>query len=116
MKVTSGATRTVLLIGRYAIKVPRCSSWRTFLNGLLANMQERQFARTGWPELCPVLASLPGGWLLVMPRAAPMSDAEWCDFEPEAFCETESYTLPVEHKQDSFGLLDGRVVAVDYGT
>lgn len=111
-----GATRVVFLVGRYAVKLPRPTAWRTFLNGLLANMQEREFSRTGWPELCPVIWSVPGGWLLVMPRCQPMSDAEWCDFEPESFTENAEYHIPVEPKQDSFGLLAGRVVAVDYGT
>lgn len=111
-----GATRAVLLTGKLAWKVPRMSTWRTLLNGLLANMQEREFSRTGWPELCPVLFSLPGGWLVVMARCRPLDDAEWCYFEYELFTEHPDYTIPVEPKQDSFGWLDGRVVAVDYGT
>ena len=104
------------LWGGVALKVPRTTTWRTFLNGLLANMQEREFSRTGWPELCPVRFSIPGGWLVVMDRARPLDDAEWCDFEPELFTEHPDYTIPVEPKQDSFGVLAGRVVAVDYGT
>lgn len=111
-----GATRWVLLVCGLALKVPRTTTWRTFLNGLLANMQEREFSRTGWPELCPVRFSVPGGWLVVMDRARPLDDAEWCDFEPELFTEHPDYTIPVEPKQDSFGVLAGRVVAVDYGT
>ncbi len=110
-----GATRAVLLVGRVAIKAPRMSTWRTFLNGLLANMQEREFARTGWPELCPVVFSVPGGWLLVMRRAEPLSDAEWYTVHPE-WGDREEYAVPVEIKRDSFGVLDGRIVAIDYGT
>lgn len=110
-----GATRAVLLVGRVAIKAPRMSTWRTFLSGLLANMQEREFARTGWPELCPVVFSVPGGWLLVMRRAEPLSDAEWCTVHPE-WGDREEYAVPVEMKRDSFGVLDGRIVAIDYGT
>jgi uncharacterized protein YbdZ (MbtH family) len=79
-------------------------------------MQERDFSRTGWPELCPVRFSIPGGWFVVMDRARPLDDAEWCDFEPELFAEHSEYTIPVEPKRDSFGVLAGRVVAVDYGT
>ena len=110
-----GATRAVLLIGGVAIKVPRLKSWRTFLNGLLANMQEREFSRTLWPELCPVLFSLPGGWLVVMKRAVPLTDAEWSDINPE-WAERDDYFVPVEMKRNSFGLLGGRIVAIDYGT
>lgn len=112
-----GATRSVLLTERYAFKVPRLASWRLFLCGLLANMQEREFSRGGWPELCPVLLSLPGGWLVVMPRAAPLTDAQWD--QTEAWMHEDSdrdYVLPVELKRDSFGLLGSRIVAVDYGS
>jgi len=89
--------------------------WHKFLCGLLANMQERQFAETGWPQLCPVVFSVPGGWLVVMRRAEMLSDAEWCCFDPKAFCETDDYVIPAEFKRDSFGKLDGRIVAIDYG-
>ena len=35
--------------------------WDSLLRGLLSNMQERDFAAERWPELCPVLFSMPGG-------------------------------------------------------
>ena len=111
-----GSTRFVLLIGAIAVKIPRPTGWKLFLHGLLANLQEREFSRTFWPELCPVRFSLPGGWIVVMPRCIPMSDAEWREFEVEHFTERPDYSIPAEHKQDSFGWLNGRIVAVDYGT
>jgi hypothetical protein len=111
-----GITREVILTRRYAIKIPKLIyGWQKFLCGLLANMQEATFARAGWPELCPVVFSIPGGWLVVMRRAEPLSDAEWEAFDAPAFCETTGYLIPAEFKQDSFGMLDGRIVAVDYG-
>ena len=111
-----GVTREVILTRRYAIKIPKLIyGWHKFLCGLLANMQERQFAGAGWPQLCPVIFSLPGGWLVVMPRAEMLSDAEWCAFDAKAFCETGDYVIPAEFKQDSFGKVDGRIVAIDYG-
>lgn len=111
-----GITREVLLIGRYAIKIPKLIyGWHKFLCGLLANMQEAQFGRAGWPELCPVLFHIPGGWLIVMRRAAPLEDDEWMAFDAEAFCNREDRVIPAEPKRDSFGWLDGRIVAVDYG-
>lgn len=115
--VRYGVTREVILTRRYAIKVPRLSfGWRNFLHGLLGNMQEAAFSAAGWPELCPVEFSIPGGWLLVMRRAEPLSDADWERFDAMSFRETEDYIVPVEAKQDSFGWLDGRIVAVDYGS
>lgn len=114
--IRRGTTRTVLLLGRWAIKVPSHVSWRLFLIGLLANMQERQFAVTGWPELCPVVFGLPGGWFIVMRRAAPLTDEEWDVFDPQGFCDPGDRTIPAEAKRDSFGKLNGGIVAVDYGS
>jgi hypothetical protein len=113
MKIALGATRLVLLTRRWAIKFPRPTGWRLFLGGLLANMQEREFARTGWPELCPVRWSIPGGWLLVMPFAEPLDDLQWSALQQTRH---EDSRVPVEMKQDSFGVLRGAVVAVDYGS
>lgn len=111
-----GITREVLLTRRYAIKIPKLIyGWHKFLCGLLANMQERQFADANLPGLCPVVFSLPGGWILVMRRAEPLTDEEWRAFDARSFCERPDCTVPAEFKRDSFGVLDGRIVAVDYG-
>ncbi len=120
--ITSGATRTVLLTRRWAIKVPGAWAahprlwWKSLLTGLLANIQEATFSRTGWPELCPVRFALPGGFLIIMPRAAELSRSEWDGFDPQAFSNRPDYVVPVEGKLNSFGRLSGRVVAVDYGS
>lgn len=117
-RIAFGVTRKVLLIGDWAIKVPNFDEWRLFLLGLLANMQEAAFSRAGWPELCPVLFSLPGGWLIVMRRARVLTDVEWTDMDEKfkrGFMQNSEYTVPAELKSDSFGWLNGRLVAVDYG-
>jgi hypothetical protein len=104
----------------------------------------------GWPELCPVSFSIPGGFLVVMPRARRLHASEWKEFDYRAFvtrgdpywadnfdahagtwtqrdpgqplhaltlgnAEPSAGLIPAEYKPDSFGLLNGRVVAVDYG-
>lgn len=122
MKLCYGTTRTVILIGGYAIKIPVFTEWRLFLSGLLANIQEVTFSRAGWPELCPVIWSIPGGWLVVMQRAEPLTReqffalnyAEWIKGGKDL--PKGEWVIPVENKQDSFGYLDGRLVAVDYGS
>lgn len=110
-----GATRAVFLCGRWALKVPRCDEWRLFLSGLLANMSEALWGKVRHGALCPVLAALPGGFLLVMRRARPLTDEEWSDLDVEGLLLDRNYELPVEYKRSSFGVVDGRVVAVDYG-
>jgi len=113
-------------------------------------MQEREFSAERWPQLCPVIFSLPGGFLVVMPRARPLTDAEWAAFDYRAFvtrgdpyigenfdayagtwrqgdqgqplsplvhgnADVPEGLVPAEYKRDSFGVLEGRIVAVDYG-
>jgi hypothetical protein len=117
-RLAYGTTRTVFRVGRWAIKVPATVEWRLFLLGLLANMQETKFSACGWPELCPVLFAIPGGFCVVMRRARILTDEEWfklSDADLHNLINTADYTVPAELKPDSFGWLDGRLVAVDYG-
>jgi hypothetical protein len=116
-----GTHRTVYLIGSWAIKVPVFAEWRLFLHGLLANMQERNFGALGCPELCPVIFGMPGGWFIVMRRAEAVSFKRFVEIFPtradfDKWVDTPDYHVPVELKPDSFGILDGKIVAVDYGS
>lgn len=115
MQVARGTTRIVFLIHRWAIKIPNYEEWRLFLHGLLSNMQEARFSRTGWPELCPVLWAIPGGWLLVMKRATPLTKVEFDVFMHTEGLDKGAYLIPAEAKPDSFGWFNGKIVAVDYG-
>lgn len=113
----TGTTRLVILTKLYAIKIPNLlNGWDLFLRGLLGNQQEKIFSATGWVELCPVLFALPGGFLNVMPRARPLTTAEWEEFDIDSFLENDFRIIPAERKRDSFGVLNGRIVAVDYGS
>lgn len=127
----NGVTRIVILVGPWAIKIARFNySWPNFLRGLLANMQERDFSKTGWPELCPVLFAMWGGFISIMPRCTPLTDDQWNSFDFDGFAEPrdwheerivkgkypEERYVPVENKRCSFGVLNDRIVAVDYGS
>ncbi len=113
----TGCHRIVVLTKNWAIKVPNFTDgWRLFLTGLLANMQERVFSKAQWPELCPVVFSIPGGWLNVMPKAKLMSDEEFCVFDASSFINKPDYRIPTELKSNSFGWLNGSIVVIDYGT
>lgn len=114
-RLAYGCTRIVVLFGPWAFKIPSLTEWRLFLLGLLANMQESTFSKAGWPELCPVLFSLPGSFLVVMRRAREMTDQEFLGFDVGKWVDRGEYTIPVEFKSDSFGYLDDRIVAIDYG-
>ena len=111
--IRTGHSRTVVLLGPVAIKFPNCQTWRTFLKGLLGNGQEADLSRTRHPLLCPVLFCFPLGLFLVMRRARPLTVDEFVAMDIE---EMDLDGIPAERKQDSWGWLDGRFVAVDYGT
>ena len=109
-----GTTRIVLLLGKYAIKFPAVNSWQNFLLGMVSNINESRLSKVvqlpGFPRFCPVLFSFPGGLFNVMPRTKPIDresffnmDMSWC-----------MENGPIENKLDSFGMLGGEVVAVDY--
>jgi hypothetical protein len=111
-----GATRVVILVGSLAVKIPSFHSWRSFLRGLLANMQEREWWRYFRDEkLCPVRGSIPGGWLVIMSRCEPL-DEPLSTTEYLEFIDGNNLCLPVEHKGSSFGVLRGRIVTIDYGS
>lgn len=114
-KVCWGTTRIVFLMWRWAIKVPAVTEWRLFLLGLLANMQEAKFSKMKSPAMCPVLFAFPGGFFSVMQRARELTREEFERLDYEVFINFNDYTVPVEKKLDSFGVLNGRVVAIDYG-
>jgi hypothetical protein len=90
-------------------------SWQSILFGLINNMNEARSGRLGQSGFCPVVFALPGGFLTVMPRVRTLSDDEFGAFDAEQFCERGAYRIPAEPKPDSFGWLNGEVVAVDYG-
>jgi hypothetical protein len=107
----SGRNRLVLLTARYAIKVPRLTSWRDFLFGLLNNLNEARDAKL--EGRCPVVARLPLGLAIVMPRAEILSREEFAYFDYHGFC--RRHAVRAEAKPDSFGKIGGNIVAVDYG-
>lgn len=124
-----GITRTVFLTRRYAVKVPSLRRYGDGLagmlwsicRGVLANQSEAEWWRNSPPgnraSLCPVLRSWFGGVINVYPRCVPyvatveqemaMFAREWCPIERE-------YPAPGDNKPSNFGVLDGRIVRVDY--
>lgn len=111
IQVRSGVSRSVLLVGPLAVKVPFLGSWKRFLYGLLSNLHERQEARRRLPRTCPVLLSDPLGLLVLMPRCAPLPEGA---LTPELYQEFTAAGVQAEPKPCSFGVLRGEVVALDY--
>lgn len=107
MKLRSGQTRVVLLVGKVAIKFPRpFHGWKFFLMGMLANINEKEWSGFDY-RLCQVFWSFPMGLALCMRRAEP-----W----PEDAPLPEMLGLPFLDMQPSnFGTVEGVAVSIDYG-
>jgi hypothetical protein len=115
--VSDGISREVILTRRWALKFPKVRyGWRYFLFGLLANMSEIRMWKTCPEEwrtsLCPINLSIPGGFLVIMPRCAAPGKISTMDHQKIS----KQGMIPIEFKEDSFGrMMDGSLVAVDYG-
>lgn len=114
METRRGLTRTVFLIGRWAIKVPRASSNRDGVRGVLwavtrgiqANLSEANWSNWG-PGVCPVRWSL-AGLINVYPRCEPVGPDEEVDYE------SLNFPTASDRKPENVGWLNGELVWIDY--
>lgn len=113
--INTGVTRHVFLIGNYAVKIPRLNyGYRLFLLGLLANHQEHQFSSMKGELICPVIFYLPFGFLSIMPRCRLITEKEYSQLDLTLYD-----NIPCEKsigKYDSYGWLNNKIVALDYGS
>lgn len=86
--------------------------------GLRCNKAERKaWKEQKFPQLCPIIWSDPFGWVVIMERAIPMSNAEFdawyssFDWPHVAFADSPFETTG----KDAGTLRDGRKVMIDYG-
>lgn len=109
----SGVFRRVILVGRFAIKIPH---WRNAFSGLRCNRWEREMWFTwrpifGWQNLCPIRFADPLGLVVVIPRATqPVTFEDVVAATPDYYPDITS-----EMKAVDFGWVEGRVLALDYG-
>lgn len=117
MKVFKGTTRVVYLIGKYAFKFPRVHHWKSFLKGILANIDEHYWYKHSpeqWKrKMCPVIFKSWWGILLIMTRAIHLEESE---YNKEQFAEDfKDIPLSLDNKIINFGKLkDNTIVLVDY--
>jgi hypothetical protein len=113
VSITTGEYRRVFLTKRHAIKLPRL---RKLIQGMRCNRWEREVWRVWvpefrWKNVCPVIFADPFGLIVVMPRAkTPISES---DLDRELGGSGPQATA--EPKPESYGQLQGTVVAIDYG-
>lgn len=116
-----GASRVVHLCCGWAIKRPHLWPPRKLLLGIRANRAERRawFSRQDywWRDLlCHMVASDPVGLLVIMKRARMMTATEVREWRKQLdrLYEPGPPEEPFEDKEDEWGWLEGRPVAVDY--
>jgi hypothetical protein len=117
VSITCGAHRLVLSTKLHALKVPRLSA---LPDGRWANRTEREtWMATPAPHLCPVICSNKWGWFVLMPFARPLSDQEFLAHTLQDAQTPSNPFLPDpahgDFKRSNFGMLDGRIVKIDYG-
>lgn len=121
--IKKGTTRWVWLCGNYAIKTPSLYSWKAFLQGLLANMQERYWWNSlKHPRLAKVYYCDPLGFCLIMERAEYTLEEQTCvntralDYFM-GFCNVcEEEGLPVDPTPSNVGVFNGTYKLIDYGS
>lgn len=124
-KIKHGSTRTTFLVGRYAVKIPMLfgGEFRLFLLGLIHNIDEHWRSYGSFKNAVnPVIFHIPGGWLNIYRRAEPLSEIQWLSFDYHYHCNYKCRFMDnfihinfIENKYDSFGVIDGEILAVDYG-
>lgn len=121
IQIKRGVTRTVVLVNKYAIKFPTLQSYKLFLNGLLANLQEKEF-NGSHPDLAPIIFSLPFGFCNIMVRAdelnvKDLSESEFRDFLLDKYKNDplKEFMLS-DAKSTNWGTLKGKLVKIDYGS
>ena len=121
VRFRKGVTRIVILIGDVAIKIPNVRSWKQYLLGLLANIQEREFAKLNHELLAKVKFSDLLGFVLVMERTEDITDIDEEDFRTlmrERYKDNEmSVFILSDLKRANFGYIKNtkNIVKIDYG-
>lgn len=116
-----GATRIVFLTKKYAIKIPSFYSWKMFLHGLIANLNERAFKEyscTPGSGLCPTVYASETGLISIQKRCLPVQHRGmfWVELAHLA-CSTVLHEdfFYSDAKPENFGYIDGKLVKLDYG-
>jgi len=115
--IKRGVTREVLIFRKIVIKIPSLRSWKLFLHGILANLQEKTFSGAH-PMLMPVLFCL-AGFILVMPKCERIFyNEESILIEALNAIKNDSLYefLESDFKPMNYGIYMGNVVKIDYGS
>lgn len=118
--IKHGATRIVFIFNKFVIKIPNIKEYKLFLNGILANLQEKIFSGTH-PDLCPVIFCDRLGLILIMEKAIIFKETA---INEKSFCaliknkyKKDNYKefMLSDLKSSNWGILNTKLVKIDYG-
>jgi hypothetical protein len=113
--IVQGETRIVWVVGNFAIKCPNfLKGYRQFLYGLISNTQEVEYQKHS-RYLMPIVFRLPFNIIIVMPRAAVLTQNLAQDQFNTIVGTLNGYPR-VDHKPESFGIWKNSIYIIDYGT
>jgi len=122
MKVNKiGITRIVIEFSSFVVKIPRFTySWEHFLKGIVASINENKtwkynsgkYERGYSHLLCPVLWCSWGGWILIMKKV------DYCltyrDYDKFNISKHKKH-FKGDDTVSNYGILQGKLVKLDYG-
>jgi len=111
MEIDQGCHRWVMIFNKIVIKFPNPTySIKWFIKGIKGNVQETRLSKTKNKNLCPILFSFPLGLFLIMRKAKLLTNEK---VDINNFIKISNITT-AEGKRDSFGLLNNKLVCIDY--
>ena len=113
-----GSTRYVLMTRKIVIKIPSLYSYKHFLNGLLANLQEVQFSTRTFECLTPVILGNRFGLFVVQKRLQPVKHRGlfWVEHK-KLMIESEIPNIHLSDiKPENYGYDGGKLKRLDYGS
>jgi len=122
MEIKYGTTRTVFMFKNFVIKIPSFTEYRLFLYGLISNKNEQRIYKDfKYDFLCPVYYCTPLGFMLFMERANCFQNTDNSSLNVKNKLKTlyeksDLYAFIMsDFKVSNFGLLNNRIVKIDYG-
>jgi len=118
-QIERGATRIVFVFKKFVLKIPTFKQYDLFLNGLLANLQEKLWSGNH-PDLARVSFCGKLGFVLIMERAEVLgNDTNWLDTMEvleEKYKDDELVEfLLSDFKPSNWGYINGQLKKIDYG-
>ena len=122
MNIKLGSTRRVFVFRNFVIKIPNTQEYKLFLNGILSNLQEKLFSKMNRLDLAKVKYCDRFGLILIMEKAKEFdyNNLNWLEFkntleEKYKNDDMKEFMLS-DAKPTNWGIINGELVKIDYGS